>query len=64
MTNNHGFFLKFRIDDPAVMESRQYYNIAHSFQEDITEQPSILIGGQLKEYQVGIYIFTMILFWL
>ena len=58
------FFLKFRIDDPAVMESRQYYNIAHSFQEDITEQPSILIGGQLKEYQVGIYIFTMILLWL
>ncbi|XP_015748054.1 PREDICTED: chromatin structure-remodeling complex subunit snf21-like [Acropora digitifera] len=34
------------------MESRQYYNIAHSFQEDITEQPSILVGGHLKEYQL------------
>ena len=44
--------MHFRVDDPAAMESRQYYNIAHSFQEDITEQPSILVGGHLKEYQV------------
>ena len=34
------------------MESRQYYHIAHSMQEDITEQPSALVGGKLKEYQV------------
>ena len=47
------FANNFRIDDPTVMESRQYYRIAHSFQEDITEQPSILVGGQLKEYQVS-----------
>lgn len=40
------------IDDPSVMESRRYYNIAHSFQEDITEQPTILVGGRLKEYQL------------
>lgn len=39
-------------DDPTVLESRQYYQIAHSFQEDITEQPTILIGGKLKEYQM------------
>lgn len=43
---------KEEVDDPAAMESRQYYNIAHSFQEDITEQPSILVGGHLKEYQL------------
>ena len=41
------------------MESRQYYNIAHSFQEDITEQPTILVGGHLKEYQVMDIMFTI-----
>jgi len=44
-----------RLDDPNVLESRQYYQIAHSFQEDITEQPTILIGGKLKEYQVSTF---------
>ena len=44
--------LSSRLNDPNVLESRQYYRIAHSFQEDITEQPTILIGGKLKEYQV------------
>ena len=36
-----------------MLESRQYYHIAHDVREDITEQPTILIGGNLKEYQVG-----------
>lgn len=53
--------MRFRVDDPAAMESRQYYNIAHSFQEDITEQPSILVGGHLKEYQVWIPLITVFL---
>ena len=29
-----------------------YYGVAHRIQETITEQPSILVGGRLKEYQV------------
>ncbi|PLB33841.1 putative RSC complex subunit (Sth1) [Aspergillus candidus] len=29
-----------------------YYAVAHRIKEDVTEQPSILVGGQLKEYQI------------
>lgn len=29
-----------------------YYSVAHRLQEKITKQPSILVGGQLKEYQM------------
>ncbi|KAK4047865.1 ATP-dependent DNA helicase Snf21 [Microbotryomycetes sp. JL221] len=29
-----------------------YYNVAHRIKESITEQPSILVGGQLKAYQL------------
>ncbi|EPY50243.1 ATP-dependent DNA helicase Snf21 [Schizosaccharomyces cryophilus OY26] len=29
-----------------------YYNVAHNIQEVITDQPSILVGGKLKEYQL------------
>lgn len=29
-----------------------YYTMAHTISEAITEQPSILNGGQLKEYQL------------
>ena len=43
----------FRVEDKAALESRQYYHIAHDVREDITEQPTILIGGKLKEYQVS-----------
>jgi SWI/SNF-related matrix-associated actin-dependent regulator of chromatin subfamily A protein 2/4 len=31
-----------------------YYSIAHTFREAVTEQPSIMAFGQLKEYQVRI----------
>ena len=31
---------------------REYYQIAHSIQEEIEEQPSILVNGHLKEYQM------------
>jgi ATP-dependent helicase STH1/SNF2 len=34
------------------IENRDYYNTAHIIQEKITEQPSILIGGKLKDYQM------------
>ncbi|PLB51855.1 putative RSC complex subunit [Aspergillus steynii IBT 23096] len=29
-----------------------YYAVAHRIKEEITEQPNILVGGQLKEYQM------------
>ncbi|SCV71630.1 BQ2448_3218 [Microbotryum intermedium] len=29
-----------------------YYNVAHRIKETITKQPSILIGGELKAYQI------------
>ncbi|CCU98428.1 unnamed protein product [Malassezia sympodialis ATCC 42132] len=42
-----------RQDDPSDDSSRvDYYSVAHRIQENITEQPSILVGGKLKEYQM------------
>ena len=29
-----------------------YYEVAHRIKEKITEQPTILVGGKLKEYQM------------
>lgn len=29
-----------------------YYDVAHKVKEEITTQPSILVGGKLKEYQI------------
>ncbi|KAJ0420883.1 SNF2 family N-terminal domain-containing protein [Aspergillus carlsbadensis] len=29
-----------------------YYAVAHRIREEVTEQPSILVGGTLKEYQI------------
>ena len=37
----------------TVYESKNYYNIAHELKEDVKQQPSILVGGTLKEYQVS-----------
>lgn len=31
---------------------RDYYNTAHRVTETVTEQPSILVGGKLKDYQI------------
>lgn len=42
-------------DKPMDDESREkidYYNVAHRIKEDVKEQPSILVGGTLKEYQL------------
>lgn len=35
-----------------LREKIDYYQVAHRIQEEVTEQPSILVGGKLKEYQV------------
>ncbi|KAJ2096266.1 ATP-dependent DNA helicase Snf21, partial [Coemansia sp. S142-1] len=39
-------------DEAAAAQSRDYYSIAHRITEAIPEQPKILIGGSLKEYQL------------
>lgn len=33
-------------------QEQDYYKIAHKVQEEVTEQPSILVGGNLKAYQL------------
>jgi ATP-dependent helicase STH1/SNF2 len=38
--------------DQEEAENLDYYNTAHKVHEIVTEQPSILIGGKLKEYQI------------
>jgi SWI/SNF-related matrix-associated actin-dependent regulator of chromatin subfamily A protein 2/4 len=32
--------------------SQNYYTLAHTVHEEVTEQASILVNGKLKEYQV------------
>lgn len=39
-------------DDEERASKIDYYAVAHRVKEDVTVQPSILVGGQLKEYQV------------
>lgn len=36
-------------DEPAKV---RYYNLAHAIKEEIQEQPTLMVGGRLKEYQV------------
>lgn len=37
------------VQDPDTMD---YYEVAHHIKETVTHQPSILVGGKLKEYQL------------
>lgn len=39
-------------DEPEDKGKTDYYSVAHRITEKITEQPGILVGGQLKEYQI------------
>ena len=42
-----------RLDDPNEDRGKvDYYAVAHRISEKITAQPSILVGGKLKEYQL------------
>lgn len=42
-----------RMDDPNEDRGKvDYYAVAHRISEKITTQPSILIGGKLKDYQL------------
>ncbi|OBA17025.1 hypothetical protein METBIDRAFT_48003 [Metschnikowia bicuspidata var. bicuspidata NRRL YB-4993] len=38
--------------DEAKHEKVDYYQVAHRVTEEVTKQPSLLVGGQLKEYQI------------
>ncbi len=39
-------------EDEDIKANQDYYQIAHTVTESITEQSSLLVGGQLKEYQI------------
>ena len=39
-------------DDVAGAPKVDYYQVAHRIKEEVTQQPSILVGGTLKEYQL------------
>ncbi|GAB0086937.1 ATP-dependent helicase brm [Sergentomyia squamirostris] len=39
-------------DDEYRTEEQTYYSIAHTVHESVTEQASILVNGNLKEYQI------------
>jgi ATP-dependent helicase STH1/SNF2 len=39
-------------DDEKGGSKIDYYAVAHRIKEEVTEQPKILVGGTLKEYQV------------
>jgi len=41
-------------DDEYKTPNQTYYSIAHSSSERVMEQPTLLVGGTLKEYQVSI----------
>lgn len=40
------------MNDDERREKVDYYHVAHRIKEEVTQQPSILVGGQLKEYQM------------
>ncbi|CAL5871790.1 uncharacterized protein PFLUO_LOCUS6043 [Penicillium psychrofluorescens] len=39
-------------EDTPGQKKIDYYAVAHRIREQVTEQPSILVGGSLKEYQL------------
>lgn len=39
-------------EDEEENEEADYYAVAHKIREEVTKQPSILVGGTLKEYQI------------
>jgi ATP-dependent helicase STH1/SNF2 len=45
--------VEYEPDDQNEMPAKhRYYDIAHAIKEEVTEQPSLLVGGKLKEYQL------------
>ena len=48
-----------QIEDDEYNQSNQgsYYGIAHKIREKVTEQANILVGGQLKPYQIRVRLY-------
>lgn len=42
-------------DDEYKTEEQTYYSIAHTVHEVVTEQASIMVNGNLKEYQIKVW---------
>ncbi|ODV78096.1 uncharacterized protein CANTADRAFT_91528 [Suhomyces tanzawaensis NRRL Y-17324] len=40
------------VNDDEKREKMDYYHVAHRIKEEVHKQPSILVGGTLKEYQL------------
>ncbi|KAG7090792.1 hypothetical protein E1B28_009876 [Marasmius oreades] len=51
-TSEATFGAKVMADDEDKERKIDYYAVAHRIQEKVTKQPSMLIGGTLKEYQL------------
>jgi SWI/SNF-related matrix-associated actin-dependent regulator of chromatin subfamily A member 2/4 len=53
-----------QIEDDEYNQSNQgsYYGVAHKVREKVTEQASILVGGQLKPYQIRVKFILYIFF--
>lgn len=53
----HEVILKAKVEDDeykAQMGEQSYYGIAHTIREEVFEQASIMVNGNLKEYQVKV----------
>ncbi|KIL71095.1 hypothetical protein M378DRAFT_20506 [Amanita muscaria Koide BX008] len=51
-TSEATFGARAAVDDPSEERKVDYYAIAHRIPERVTQQPRLLIGGTLKEYQL------------
>ncbi|KAF8624854.1 hypothetical protein AX15_005734 [Amanita polypyramis BW_CC] len=51
-TSEATFGAKAAIDDPTEDRKIDYYAVAHRITERVAQQPKLLIGGTLKEYQL------------
>ena len=51
---------KAKVEDDEYKEviggEKNYYSIAHTIKEEVREQPTILVNGRLKEYQIKVSI--------
>ncbi|KAF4623491.1 hypothetical protein D9613_001581 [Agrocybe pediades] len=50
--NENTFGAQINSDDVVEDKKLDYYAVAHRISEKITQQPGILVGGKLKEYQL------------
>ena len=53
-----------QVEDDEYNQSNQgsYYGMAHRVREKVTEQANILVGGQLKPYQIRVGAYIIVVF--